>query len=58
MINKVLGIISRNSHPTGLQAYYNNVRWNRAAVGPTYDEARMDFRNHANSAHGSYGKVI
>ena len=55
MFHKVIGIIQRVNHPSIIEKYYNNVRLDRAVSGPTYDEARKDFKAYERTRNQRYG---
>ncbi|MCH7800429.1 MAG: hypothetical protein IIC24_02685 [Chloroflexi bacterium] len=57
MFHKVIGIIRRANQPTGIQAYYNSIQRGRATSGPTYDEARRDFKNSESTRYQSFGRL-
>jgi len=44
-------------HPSIIEAYYNNVRRDRAMSGPTYDEARQDFKAYERTRNQRYGHL-
>ena len=46
MLHKVIGMIKRSHQSTGVQAYYNSTQRGRETSGPTFDEARKDFKNY------------
>ena len=55
MLHKVIGIIQRVNHPSIIEKYYNNVRLDRPMSGPTYDEARKDFKAYERTRNQRYG---
>ena len=57
MLHKVIGIIKRANRPNCFQAYYNNVRLDRPMSGPTYDEARKDFKAYERTRNQRYGHL-
>jgi len=57
MIHKFIGIIKRVNHPSIIEAYYNNVQRDRAVSGPTYDEARQDFKAYERTRNQRYGHL-
>ena len=57
MLHKVIGIIHWVNHPSIIEAYCNNVRRDRAMSGPTYDEARQDFKAYERTRNQRYGHL-
>ena len=57
MLHKVIDIIQRVNHPSIIEAYYNNLQRDRAMSGPTYDEARQDFKAYERTRNQRYGHL-
>ena len=57
MLHKVIGIFRRANRPNGLQAYMNNIQRGSKISGPTYDEARRDFKNSESTRYRSFGRL-
>ena len=51
MLNTLIRMIRRANHPTGFQAYMNNIQSSGHGSAPTVQEARRDYREMAHLSH-------
>ena len=55
MFNTLFRMIRRANHPTGFQAYMNNIQRSGHGATPTVEEARRDFREMSHRSMGLLG---
>ena len=55
MLNTLFRMIRRANHPTGFQAYLNNIQSSGHGSIPTVQEARRDYRAMAHQSQNLTG---
>lgn len=54
MFQKALEIVRAVDQASGLRVYYSNLQKSRQSNGPTFDEARRDFKQLEFVQYGSF----